>query len=144
MPSEMSWYIPDHILYVTEYGDLTLEEVKATNETARRHLNASPRELHVVIDHTRLDSAPKSLAGLLNTLDTFRHRNMGWFVIFGHAGNRYFRALAQFITLAFGTQMREVDTREQALVFLMERDASLIPLIEATEGQKFLQDHSQG
>jgi hypothetical protein len=59
---------------------------------------------------------------------------MGWLVVFGHAGNPYFRALARFITGFFGVKMREVDTLEQALRFLIELDADLEPLIQEQAG----------
>ena len=130
MPSEINWYIPNRVLYVREYGALTLDDTLATNEQAREHLDGSTRKLHILIDHTDLESAPRSLSGLVKTLDTFRHPNMGWFVIIGHGSNRYFRALAQFITHFFGTNMREVDSLGEALAFLVEIDEDLEPFIE--------------
>jgi hypothetical protein len=129
MPSDMHWYIPERVVYVRETGVLHLKEVRASNEKARGYLGRSPHPIHFLIDHTKLEEAPKSLSALVSNLDTFRHPNMGWLVVFGHDNNRFFRALGRFITQFFGVNMREVDTLDQALMFLIELDDTLEPLI---------------
>ena len=133
MPSEMEWYIPGRMVYVREDGDLQLHEVQAANETARIFLEESPEPLYFLIDRTNLESAPKSLSGLIGVLDTLRHQNFGCAVIFGQSNNRYFRALTKFLARYFGINVQEVDTFEQALHFLIELDSELGPLIQQKE-----------
>lgn len=133
MAYEVSWYIPEHILYMRYYGDLTTEEFEQSLIESRALFNSLPTDTarcHTITDTLDLNKMPRSLTAFKNAL-VKPHPAAGWVCLV--AENSLQNMIASTVTQLMQLNFKVFPSRQQALQFLIDRDASLADYIAADD-----------
>lgn len=130
MPAETFWYHEKRIIYHRYSGNILVTDVdEASLQSLNFTLEGAP-PVHVLVDLSGVSNFPKSVnvfrAALKPAQDPGR---IGWVIIFG-SHNMLLRFTASTLAHIAGARsnVRVMDTLDQAIAFLEERDSSLINL----------------
>ena len=124
MPYELSWHIPDRVLFMSFEGDMSPKEFSEISETLTRMIESSSAGyVHLLVD----DSLSETYPPLTQIRDTFRvlaHPKLRWAVAIGRS-SRAIGFIAQVVTFTLGVQHQRFDTLEAAMAFLYNEDETL-------------------
>jgi len=124
MPYQVSWYYEKRILYSRIEGDITLDEVKAMNDTiVQQYLPQGTPLVHSIVDVTRVGKYPMNV-GQLSQAVKFDNSTSGWLVVVSKA-NPIIRFFASVITQVSDTRFRMYSTVDEAVTFLAGVDTTL-------------------
>lgn len=130
MPYQITWYIPDHILIIRYFGDLTVEELRQSSQESAARLDArppnAPTRCHIITQATDLETMPPALAAFQNTLKR-PHPSVGWICLIGN--NSVQSMIASAITQLMGINFKVFESQAAALQFLIERAPTLDGLV---------------
>ncbi|MBE2270608.1 MAG: hypothetical protein IAE80_20390 [Anaerolinea sp.] len=123
MPIKSTWLVKGHIIFAVSWGEVTPDEFAATEAPMQQFLNNAEADfLHVVVDHSLLESLPRFQQMIQRAWGT--HPRLGWVIFYG----------VQSSVLAFQSSMtaqllkvrlRFVDTLADALTYLQQADNTL-------------------
>jgi hypothetical protein len=116
MPYELSWYKPDHILYMKSPLNISEEDTRSADEAIHRYMTeAKTRQVHIIIDDTEVSSMPGIL--VTQTLKTLKHPKMGWTVVVGQ-NNKVYRMMYTITCHLQRLPLYLADTMDEAITFL--------------------------
>ena len=82
MPFEVKWYVEGRVATVYNWGELTVEEVRATNQELLALVRSGTPPVHLVVDTLAVTKLPNSFVPMLKEIEVFRHEpNMGWSIM---------------------------------------------------------------
>jgi hypothetical protein len=123
MPYEFAWHTPDQILVVKVIGNISDQEVLATDTVFKDYLESSSADkVHVIFDDTQVQNVPKT--AIFAKLTWGQHPKVGWVLSVG-LRTSWHRFIAQFMTQYFGFRGRMYPSMEAALAHLYEMDDRL-------------------
>lgn len=129
MPAQLSWYLENRVLLMTNQGEVTDQELFDLDPEIIAYLNDCTAPLvHTIIDHRKGINSP-SAKGLTH-LQWPKHPKVGWMIMVGMK-NPFQRFIVAVATSFFKTRMRMFSTMEEGLVFLNHVDSTLPPLKDA-------------
>jgi hypothetical protein len=125
MPFELSWQIPQRVLHMRVWGEVTLHEIMAQDAAIQKWLHDVAGPIHLIGDDSKVTRAPYAIQGLRLTLRLLRNDKLGHVFTVGRS-----HPVAEFLTFTFftgaGIQYQRVRTLEDALTKL----STLDPLVE--------------
>lgn len=122
MPFEISWKIPQRVVYVRNYGHMTIPDIRDSIEQMRAHYEQGTSLVHTILDVGDVTSYP-NLLELRHGLSLDRSKNQGWTMFVGAEGIARF--ICSVLAQLAGDRFRMFETSEQALSFLIDMDQSL-------------------
>lgn len=128
MPFDIRWCIPNRVIFITVYGELTLDELRQSHAATLDYIARGEAPVHVISDTTSMEKFPHSLGSYKEILGQKTHPNTGWVLTITH--NQVQRLLANMTTQIAGGQQKSVASFDEALNFLQRVDLTL------TETQK--------
>jgi hypothetical protein len=122
MPVQINWYIPERVLFTKYSGDVTPQDILRQYEEGIElcHSVNSPL-VHMIVDIAEVKSFPKTLSNYKGTFGD-KARNAGWVVMVGD--NKIVRLLSSLITNLMKLNFAYVNTHQEALKFISQRDNS--------------------
>lgn len=128
MPFESVWYVESRVIYIRQWGTLTLEDAIATDAAIAQAAELAIDEIvHGIIDArdvTEIDINPKELQAAFSKLPK---PTQGWVVTV--PGDRVSAFMTQVMAQSQQMRQRDFHSPEEALEFLKSVDASLIDLV---------------
>jgi|1185.fasta_scaffold96253_1 hypothetical protein len=128
MPSEVKWYVEGRVSATRDWGDLSLEEMRASNMIALEHIRTGTPPVHLLIDTSAVGKLPGSFVPMLKEIEHFRHeKNMGWTVMVTNSSLLHFFGVlsSNLIKMPFSA----VTTYEEANTLLKKVDPTLTDLL---------------
>jgi hypothetical protein len=129
MPVSSCWYIKNRVLYLRQWGRLTLAEAVATDSEIARHSYLFPEMVHGIVDQRDIETLDANEQILRETFARLVKPTLGWVAVVGQQEN----LLVSSCIMAKAQQMQysHFDTPESALDFLKLVDPSLnnLPII---------------
>ncbi len=130
MPSEVQWFAPGkRIMLGRGLGRLTLEDVKAWNDTILRLLEEGIPPVHLIGDFTSVASFNVSLLHLRPAMSYVKHPALGWTVTFGNS--TLLNILGGIVAELSHVHFSGFTTKKAAFEFLIKQDASVAAMLEA-------------
>jgi hypothetical protein len=127
MPLQVSWIVENRIIHISSDGEVGDQDLLNIDPIMVDYINQSEAPLvHIIL--TGSASIPVGFK-TVKSLEWPQHARFGWTVLVGLT-NPLFRMIAAAGASLFKTRLRNVDTLEEALVFLQEVDSTL-PSLEA-------------
>lgn len=127
MPYFIDWYIEDRVIYLQEFGELTVDDLFEINHTLRAMLKDygdTDYPLHLVIDHTALLGRPVDMGALRGLMDVFSNPALGWSVVVG-TNPVFWRFLYEMVNQFTDANLGRIDAMEAVADFLRDIDSSL-------------------
>ena len=116
----ISWYKPEHILFMKTPRAVTEEDIRTIDTQAHEYMTqAQSKRVHVIIDDTEMESMPGLL--VTQTLQTLRHPKMGWTVVVGQK-NKVFRMMYTITCHLMRLPVYLADNIEEAIAFLQRTE----------------------
>ena len=133
MPANCTWYVENHIIRVTVFGDVTLEDMNATMNNAAGLIDESSETLvHTLVDLSNLDHAPMRVQDRVDAVKpVLTHPRCGWVLIYGN-DNPLANMISGTVAQIFRARFRTFKTQQQAITFLKDRVPNLpeLPAIQ--------------
>jgi hypothetical protein len=126
MPYKLSWYLPGRIILCEGDGTIESDEVFTFTQRASEMVISGKPLVHVIFDFRqvqKLASVPQALKTLQQNPP---HPDMGWVIFVGKL-NPMLTTFADFVGMMLRLRYRRLDTIDEAVSFLRERDATLPP-----------------
>jgi len=73
MPFEVKWYVEGRVATVYNWGELTVDEVRATNVQLLALVRSGTPPVHLVVDTRDVTKLPGSFIPMLREIEVFRH-----------------------------------------------------------------------
>jgi hypothetical protein len=122
MPIEVSWLIPQRVVYERFSGEITLDDIRQNSELVGPLMAEGIPLIHTIIDVTEVTSHP-GLNEIRNSTPMETYDNEGWRILVG--GNAIARFIGSVILQLMQRRFRAYPTMEEAIQFLAEIDDSL-------------------
>ena len=131
MPFEVKWYVAGRVATVYNWGELTVDEVRATNVEILALVRSGTPPVHLVVDTRDVAKLPGSFVPMLREIEVFRQEpNMGWSIMVTHSSVlHFFGMLSANLTKS---TYRAVRNYQDVNDVLSHADATLIDLLPAT------------
>jgi hypothetical protein len=130
MPFDSKWYVENRVSLVRDYGEVTLEEMRTSNQIFLAHIRAGTPPVHLLIDTRAVTKMPNSFVPMLKEIEAFRHEpNMGWTImVTNNSLMRFFGTLSSnLIKMPF----HAVKNYEEANEVLARVDPTLVSALLA-------------
>lgn len=133
MPIETTWLVEGRIINARLSGEVTPDDIRQSAAQVVQMIDSSDAELvHALHDATDVQSLPLRMIELRQAVKAaYNHPNLGWTVAF-QVDSAVMRFLGNMTSSIFSIRYKIVDTREDALAWLQEMDATLPELSPAT------------
>jgi len=125
MAYDITWEVPDRIIYLRVYGTLDIDEARCSHEAFCLMLEDcdGSAPVHLIVDHTELERFPGIWRDYGYVVHTKPNLHGGWVVAVGH------NATVRFITRLIGSVLRfrvcTEETKAAALDYLDQMDPTL-------------------
>lgn len=124
MPAQSEWIVPGRILVSHFFGDLKLEEVKASNNEAQEWIaNEGVAPVHTIVDMSGIQRYPTSLKDVRDIVRVDHPDMAGWTIIV--SGNTIIRFISSTVSQLLRQKVRVFDGLDDAYTFLWSTDSSL-------------------
>lgn len=123
MPIELSWYIPNRVIYSRSYGVNSAADVMAIAPEYERMIAAGTAPLYLISDETAIERSEMTIAAVK---DSFGYLKKFEQVISIGTESRFNMFLASVIAQFVGFSHKRFATVDEAIHFLKERDPSLV------------------
>jgi hypothetical protein len=124
MPAQNEWIVPGRVLASHFYGDLQLDEVKASNDEAQGWIaREGIAPVHTIVDMSGIQRYPTSLKDVRSIVRVDKPEMAGWTIIV--SGNTIIRFISSTVTQLLRQKVRVFDGLDDAYTFLWEADSSL-------------------
>jgi hypothetical protein len=125
MPITHRWIIPQRVIYVTWYGEITLTDAHEANRNTARFIEEGIAPVHMLRDDSGITKIPNvTPRQTLAALHSVRDPRFGWAVNIGHS-NAFVRTLTDLYSKFTRIRIQRAETLEEALAFLKQADESL-------------------
>jgi hypothetical protein len=123
MAYDINWLVPQRVLHIRFFGDVSVREAQQSYEAARLSLDGRPELVHILVDHVDVGKFPTSWRdyGYLNPGDITL--NGGWVVVAGINAKQRFTL--KLVATVMGLQVNTVGSVDEALMFLREYDPAV-------------------
>ncbi len=125
MPCELKWYIPDRIIYIRYWGDVTSDEMMQMEETMVSAADNAPGQVHCIADLRHMEKFPidiKLISRVFNR--TFRHPKLLWMVMLSN-NTRLGDFLGSMVMQMSGVRHRILHEPAEVVEFFHSVDADL-------------------
>jgi hypothetical protein len=122
MPVEVSWLIPQRVIYERFSGEVTLDDIRRNSELVAPMMAEGIPLIHTIIDVAAVTSHP-GLNEIRNSTPMDTYDNEGWRILVG--ANAVARFVGSIILQLMKRRFRAYPTLEEALQFLENQDDSL-------------------
>jgi hypothetical protein len=123
MSQKTDWLIPDRLVLVQAWDQLSLDELRAINSESNALISAGTPMVHMIVDVTRVRKFPTNLREINAATRTTSPGQYGWTAMV--TSNAVIRFVASVAVHAAGARVRMFEDAQAALRFLYEQDASL-------------------
>lgn len=124
MPFELSWQIPQRVVLMRIWGEVTLHEITAQDSALHEWLHKVQGPIHLIGDDRKVTRAPYAIQGLRLTLRLLRNEKLGYVFTFGRS-----HPMAEFLTFTLftgaGIKYQRVRTLDDAVAKLHTIDPTL-------------------
>ena len=136
--SNAYWYVPDHVVFVHNVGDLTGDDFRHVDKQIIELMRAAQEKgidkVHVLVDSTEMKGLPhvRELEGG-RILKYMAEPCCGWSIVVGYRNNPFLRILSRLLTSIMDVDLYMADTLSKGTSFLKQIEPSLkdIPDIES-------------
>lgn len=122
MPTEIYWKMPQRVVYVRNYGHMTVPDIRDSIEQMRAYYETGTPLVHTILDVGDVTSYP-NLLELRHGLNLERSSQQGWTIFVGAEGVARF--ICSVLAQLAGDRFRMFDTVDTAVTFLHEMDETL-------------------
>ena len=130
MPAQLSWYLENRVLLMTNHGEVTDQDLFDLDQTIIDYMNSCTAPLiHTIIDHRKGINSPSAKG--LTRLHWPKHPKVGWMIMIGMK-NPLQRFVVAVATSFFKTRVRLFNSIDEGLIFLNDVDSTLPPLRDGT------------
>lgn len=120
---QIAWLIPQRVIYVRAWGRHDATTIRVYSAEARKFIEQGIAPVHMLTDDRDVTMMP-TLTTVQDALSFARDPNMGWIVTVG-TKNRMIQMGSRLISRIFGVNYNRVETIEDAIAFLTNKDATL-------------------
>jgi hypothetical protein len=125
MPITHQWIIPQRVIYVRWYGEITIADAQDANRNTAQFIEEGIAPVHMLRDDSAITKIPPvTPRQLLDALHAVRDPRFGWAVNIGHS-NALVRTLTDLYSKFTRIRIHRAETLEEALNFLKQADESL-------------------
>jgi len=144
MPFHQEWLIPERIVKVSFWGNLTVEEIANSFKVSGKFLMESQAtRVHFVHDWSRLKTFPTNLSQIRNATNFGENpamNKLGWVVVYG-VKQKLLRFIGDLTFQLFQIRTHMTDDFDSALKFLHQQDATLVSEKKSTDVSWYLKGH---
>jgi hypothetical protein len=125
MPIVHHWIIPQRVIYVRWYGEITVADAHEANQNTARFIEEGIAPVHMLRDDSGITKIPHvTPRQTLDALKAARDPRFGWAVNIGYS-SALVRVLIDLYSKFTRIRIHRAETLEEALTFLKQADASL-------------------
>jgi len=124
MSFEISWYIPERVIFVRITGELDINAVEEMAKAAREEIEIGIAPIHILLDDTKGGRPPISLNQLKSRLEIAKNPSLGWIIGIGET-DPVAKFLIPLLMNIMNISFTRVASIEDALKFLVKHDMSL-------------------
>ena len=128
MAFEVKCYVEGRVSMARDWGEFTLDELKASNVISLEHIRGGTPPVHLLLDTRAINKLPRSFLPMLKEIEAFRHEpNMGWTIMVTNSSLLHFFGVlsSNLIKQPFSA----VGTFEEANTLLKRVDPTLATLL---------------
>jgi hypothetical protein len=122
MPVEVSWLIPQRIVYERFSGEVTVEDIRHNSDLVAPMMAEGVPLIHTIIDVSEITGHP-GLNEIRNSTPMETYDGEGWRILVG--ANAVARFIGSIILQIMQRRFRAFQTMEEALQFLEDQDETL-------------------
>lgn len=119
MSYTISWHTENYIMLVELSGVITEDELTAIADESFEMVQQSPNRIHAIVDQSAIESMPKSLKVLSNSMPRNRSSNQGITVLIVPDMNRFGKFISSMLMQLVGLEYRMVNSMDEAEELLM-------------------------
>lgn len=123
MPYDVHWEVPDHILVVRGYNDISADDLtEASHKMVEIFATTTSHKIHLISDSREITSYPKNLKVLSDNLKTMRNDKIGLIVSISENDRliSFFSNVVSKVVLNKNTLT--VDSLEEAIASIQAHD----------------------
>jgi hypothetical protein len=125
MPITHQWIIPQRVIYVRWYGEISIADAHEANRNTARFLEEGIAPVHMLRDDSAITKIPHvTPRQAFDALKAVRDPRFGWAVNIGYS-NALVRNLINLYSKFTRIRIHRVEKLEEALAFLKQADESL-------------------
>lgn len=121
MPYKITWHTENHIMLVELIGKVTEDELTAITNESFEMVQQSNNRVHAIVDQSTVESMPKSLQALSNSMPRNRSENQGITVLIVPKMNRFGRFVSSMTLQLIGLEYRIVESIQEAEALLQKQ-----------------------
>jgi hypothetical protein len=125
MPYEMHWYIPNRVVYTQFTDHVSTEEFESVESAMKQFLAEGTPMIHHIVDFQMVESVSDKTWHSKKPLSQIELGRHGWAVLV-NSKSAYIRFLTFTMAQAAGVRYREVNSFDDAILFLERADETLI------------------
>ncbi len=129
MPQNSAWLIEKQVLIAYVIGDITMEEMRASDAEITAFISSGTPPVHLLADIKDMGKFPFDLIGLRKTTTYLQHPNMGHIAVYG--ASRMASSFAQMVMSLAGVKARFVRDYTEAIHYLASVDPRIKEALEA-------------
>lgn len=123
MAHNITWYVPNQVVFIIFYGDITVADLHNINSFMMRHLEKSPHPIHTIVDAANVAKVHASPSELSASIPYLSHKRLGWNTIL-HT-NSFTRFLASMVFQMTHTRACFPKNHDEAIHFLSDMDDTI-------------------
>jgi hypothetical protein len=122
MPVEVSWLVPQRIVYERFTGEVTVQDIRQNSELVAPLMAEGIPLIHTIIDVSDITAHP-GINDIRNSTSMEIYEGEGWRILVG--ANAVARFVGSIILQIMQRRFRAFSTMDEALQFLDDQDDSL-------------------
>ena len=124
MPVENSWIVEERVMLTRLIGHLTVEDMAANAQRGTIMIDSGVAPVYSLVDASLIEHFPLKLNEMKGLTEQGSSDNLGWIIIYG-IPNRILAFLATTFVQVIGKNYKVVNTLEDALEFIRNREGTL-------------------
>lgn len=136
MPAEVSWYVPEKVVYVRYTGIVTTADIVSSYTGSRDHASQAPQPAHIIMDSLKVQKMDFTIKEIKTLLANFDASPIAWAVNITATDAMSSKAsnfLISIINQSLGLRFRTSKTLAEAHEFLNSIDMSLADVLPKLE-----------
>ncbi|MEO8607598.1 MAG: hypothetical protein ABI690_06940 [Chloroflexota bacterium] len=128
MANEVTWLLPNRVIYFQAKDVLTIDELVAAIKFIEDGVRNAPGVVHLVVDARETKSIPSNVLEIKKHITYLNRDKMGWIILIGM--NPLVNAFVKVLTQLLRTNYRNFRAQKPALEFLVTQDETLSDVLE--------------
>jgi hypothetical protein len=124
MPVENSWIVEERVMLTRLIGHLTVEDMAANAQRGTIMIDSGVAPVYSLVDASLIEHFPLKLNEMKGLTEQGSSDKLGWIIIYG-IPNRILAFLATTFVQVIGKNYKVVNTLEDALEFIRNREGTL-------------------